>query len=148
MGPAQATLAHNAIHALANRGQRSLGPKATSVHAPHLLDVEVISVLRSLTLSRRLPLDAADHARTDYFALTIARDEVHGLADRVWDLRGNYTTYDACYLAIAKALDAPLDSCDHKLASDGHRAEILAFPRLAQLPRSWAYLADLWARLQ
>jgi predicted nucleic acid-binding protein len=100
-----------------------------SVHAPHLLDVEVLSVLRGLTLGRQLSPATADQARTDYFALTVARYEVHGLADRVWDLRSNYTTYDACYLALAEALDVPLYTCDHKLASDGHRAEILAFPR-------------------
>lgn len=100
-----------------------------SVHAPHLLDVEVLSVLRGLTLSRKLAPDAADHARADYFALTIARYEVHGLADRVWDLRRNYTTYDACYLALAEALDAPLHTCDRKFASDGHHADVLVFPR-------------------
>ena len=99
------------------------------VHAPHLLDVEVLSVLRGLALSRKVPPDAADQARADYFALTIARYEVHGLADRVWELRRNYTIYDACYLALAEALDAPLYTCDHKLASDSHRAEVLAFPR-------------------
>lgn len=100
-----------------------------SVHAPHLLDVEVLSVLRGLTLCRKLPPDAADQARADYFALTITRYEIHGLADRVWGLRRNYTTYDACYLALAEALDAPLYTCDHKLTSDGHRAKIFTFPR-------------------
>jgi predicted nucleic acid-binding protein len=100
-----------------------------SVHAPHLLDVEVLSVLRGLTFSGKLAPHTADEARADYFAFTIARYEVYGLADRVWELRRNYTTYDACYLALAEALDAPLYTCDHKLASDGHRAEVLAFPR-------------------
>jgi len=100
-----------------------------SIHAPHLLDVEVLSVLRGLALGRKLHPDAADQARADYFALTIARYEVHGLADRVWELRGNHTTYDACYLALAEALDALLYTCDRKLASDGHRGEVLVFPR-------------------
>jgi predicted nucleic acid-binding protein len=119
------------IEALVGReaDNKLLDALEASVHAPHLLDVEVLSVLRGLTLSRKLPPDAADHARADYFALTIARYEVHGLADRVWDLRRNYTTYDTCYLALAEALDSPLYTCDHKLASDGHRAEVLAFPR-------------------
>jgi predicted nucleic acid-binding protein len=119
------------IEALVGReaDNKLLDALEASVHAPHLLDVEVLSVLRILTLSRKLPPDAADHARADYFALTIARYEVHGLADRVWDLRRNYTTYDTCYLALAEALDSPLYTCDHKLASDGHRAEVLAFPR-------------------
>jgi predicted nucleic acid-binding protein len=100
-----------------------------SVHAPHLLDVEALSVLRGLTLSRKLSPDVADQARADYFAFTIARYEVYGLADRVWELRRDYTTYDACCLALAEALDAPLYTCDHKLASDGHRAEVVTFPR-------------------
>ena len=100
-----------------------------SVHAPHLLDVEVLSVLRGLTLSRKLAPDAADQARADYFALTLARYEVPGLADRVWELRRNYTTYDACYVALAEALDVPLYTCDHKLSHDGHDADVLVFPR-------------------
>jgi predicted nucleic acid-binding protein len=79
----------------------------TSVHAPHLLDVEILSVLRGLTFSGKLAPDAADHARADYFALTTARYEVHGLADRVWELRHNYTTYDACYLALAESSTHP-----------------------------------------
>lgn len=101
----------------------------TSVHAPHLLDVETLSVLRGLTLGGKLSTEAADNARADYFALTIARYELHGLADRVWDLRRNYTTYDACYLALAEALEAPLYTCDHKLATVGDTASVLVFPR-------------------
>jgi predicted nucleic acid-binding protein len=102
----------------------------TNVHAPHLLDVEVVSVMRALTLARKLPLPAAEQAHRDYFALTIARYELQGLADRVWELRQNYTTYDACYLAVAEALDAPLYTCDRKLASDGHSAEVFIIPRI------------------
>lgn len=103
-----------------------------SIHSPHLLDVEVLSVLRGLTLSGKLSSDAADSARTDYFALTIARYELHGLADRIWDLRHNYTIYDACYVALAEALDAPLYTCDDKLAANGHTVDVLVFPRSHQ----------------
>jgi predicted nucleic acid-binding protein len=92
-----------------------------SVHPPHLLDVEVLSVLRRLTLSGKLTQEAADHARTDYFALTIARYEMHGLADRVWELRHNHVTYDACYHALAEAMKAPLHTYDRKLAAGRHR---------------------------
>jgi predicted nucleic acid-binding protein len=99
------------------------------VYAPHLLDVEVLSVLRGLTLSGKLAASAAEQARTDYFALAIARYEVHGLADRIWDLRHNYTPYDACYLALAEAMGATLHTCDHKLVGDGHDAETRVFPR-------------------
>ena len=99
------------------------------VHAPHVLDVEVLSVLRGLTLGAKLKTKAAGQARTDYFAFTIARYELHGLADRVWELRHNYTTYDATYLALAEALAAPLYTCDRRLADDGHGAEVKTFIR-------------------
>lgn len=99
------------------------------VHAPHLLDVEVLSVLRGLTLSGKLEVSAAEQARTDYFALAIARYEVDGLADRIWELRHNCTTYDAYYLALAEAMGAPLHTCDHKLVGDGHGADVRVFPR-------------------
>jgi predicted nucleic acid-binding protein len=102
---------------------------AASMHAPHLLDVEVVSGMRGLTHAGKLRLHAAEQARSDYFTLRIARYELQALADRVWELRQNYTTYDACYLALAEALDAPLYTCDHKLATNGHRAEVLVFPR-------------------
>lgn len=99
------------------------------VCAPHLLDVEVLSVLRGLTLSGKLAAWAAEQARTDYFALAIARYEVHGLADRIWELRNDYTPSDACYLALAEAMGAPLHTCDHKPVGDGHDADIRVFPR-------------------
>jgi predicted nucleic acid-binding protein len=119
------------IEALVGRDadDKLLDALQTSVYAPHLLDVEVLSVLRGLTLGGKLVLEAAEQARTDYFALTIARYELSGLADRVWDLRNSYTAYDACYLALAEALDVPLYTCDHKLAGDAHRAEIVVLGR-------------------
>lgn len=98
------------------------------LHAPHLLDVEVLSVLRGLTLSGKLKPRAAEQARADHFAFTIARYELAGLADRVWQLRNNHTTYDACYLALAEALAAPLYTCDHKLAHE-HGTQVKIFPR-------------------
>jgi predicted nucleic acid-binding protein len=98
------------------------------VHAPHLLDVEVLSVLRGLALGGKLERRAAEQARTDYFAFTIARYEVHEFADRIWELRHNHTTYDACYLALAEGLAAPLFTCDHKLANAGHGAEVRIVP--------------------
>lgn len=101
----------------------------TSVHAPHLLDIEVLSVLRGLTLAGKLEPKAAAQARNDYFSLTIARYELQGLADRVWELRHNHTTYDACYLTLAEALDVPFYTCDSKLHTDGHNAEVLVLPR-------------------
>ena len=47
------------------------------------------------------------------------------LLTRAWKLRENVTAYDAMYVALAEALDAPLVTCDRLLArTSGHRATI------------------------
>ncbi len=102
---------------------------AGEVDAPHLLDVEVLSVLRGLVLGRKLETEPAEQARRDHFAFTITRHELDPLAERVWQLRHQYTSYDASYLALAEALEAPLCTCDTKLASAGHAAQVRVFPR-------------------
>jgi predicted nucleic acid-binding protein len=102
---------------------------AGDVAAPHLLDIEVLSVLRRLLLAGKLEPDAGDEGRRDHFALTIHRHEAQPLAERIWQLRHRFTSYDAGYLALAEALDVPLFTCDGKLDTDGHHAEVRVFPR-------------------
>ena len=98
------------------------------VDAPHLLDVEVLSVLRGLLLGGKLDPEAADQARLDHFAFTITRHETAPLAERIWQLRHQFTSYDASYLALAEALRAPLYTCDAKLATRGHNAQLHLVP--------------------
>jgi predicted nucleic acid-binding protein len=95
---------------------------------PHLLEVEILSVLRGLALNGKVRTEAAELARTDYFAFVIVRHELHPLSDRIWALRNNHTTYDACYLVLAEALAAPLYTCDRRLGNDGHGAQVMVFP--------------------
>jgi len=97
--------------------------------APHLLDVEVVSVLRGLLLGGKITPETADEARRDHFAFTIVRHELEPLAGRVWALRGQCTAYDAWYLALAEALECPLYTCDAKLARPGHRADVRVLAR-------------------
>lgn len=97
---------------------------AGELDAPHLLDVEVMSALRGLQLGGKLDRSAAEQALGDYFAFSITRHEVPPFADRIWHLRHQYTSYDACYLALAEALEAALYTCDGKLAGPGHEAEV------------------------
>lgn len=101
-----------------------LGALAGAVCAPHLLDVEVLSVLRGLSLGGKLDPNTADEARRDHFAFTIDCHETAPLADRIWQLRHQHTSYGAAYLALAEALDAPLYTCDAKLEAGGHGATI------------------------
>lgn len=97
---------------------------AGDVAAPHVLDVEVLSVLHGLVLGGKLTDAAADAAREDFFRLRIHRYEAAPLAHRIWALRHRYTSYDAAYLALAEALDATLHTCDAKLATAGHTARV------------------------
>lgn len=94
------------------------------LHVPHLIDVEVSSVLRGLELGRVLPARRTAQAREDYWSFTLLRHELEPLADRVWQLRHQFTSYDASYIALAEALDAPLVTCDRKLATSGHHARV------------------------
>lgn len=97
---------------------------AGEIAAPHVLDLEVLSALRGLTLSNKLPSSAGDGALVSYVGLVVDRYETVPLAGRIWELRHQYTSYDAAYLALAEALDAPLHTCDVKLDAGGHRATI------------------------
>ena len=100
-----------------------------AVFAPHLLDIEVLSVLRGLVLKGTLTEESADAARRDHFDLLIDRQDTGPLAERIWSLRHQYTAYDASYLALAEALDAPLHTCDRKLDSGGHQVAVHLHPR-------------------
>lgn len=102
---------------------------AGDVDAPHILDVEVMSVIRGLHLGGKLDAVSAEQARHDHFAFSITRHEARPFADRIWRLRHRHTTYDACYLALAEALRAPLYTCDGKLAGEGHHAEVRLISR-------------------
>ncbi len=94
------------------------------IDAPHLLDVEVLSALRGLVQGGKLLPADATQARDDHFSFTITRHETAPLTERIWQLRHQFTSYEASYIALAEALQAPLFTCDAKLATGGHNAEI------------------------
>lgn len=102
---------------------------AGDLDAPHLLDVEVLSVLRGLVLGGKLDPSEAVRAREEHFAFAITRHETSPLAERIWQLCHQFTSYDANYLALAEALQAPLLTCDAKLATRGHNARVHLVPR-------------------
>jgi predicted nucleic acid-binding protein len=86
--------------------------KDVPLHAPHLLDIEVLSALRRLVLTGEVPLTRAAEALQDLSLVHIVRHGHVDLTARAWGLRGNFTAYDAIYLALAEALDATLVTCD------------------------------------
>lgn len=96
-----------------------------TLHAPHLLDLEVAQVLRRYERAGELSAVRGQEALRDLEAFRIERYPHHIFLPRVWALRSNATAYDACYLALAEALDAPLLTRDRRLASvPGHGAVV------------------------
>ena len=89
---------------------------ALGLHAPHLLDVEVVSALRRLVRDGSLGDQEAQEAIDDLMALDLQRHSHEPLLERAWALRANVTTCDAVYVALAEALNATLLTCDGKLA--------------------------------
>jgi predicted nucleic acid-binding protein len=90
--------------------------------APHLMPVEVANILRRAVLNEDLSPDSAALAHADLLALRIDLYPYHPFAARVWELRGNLTSYDAWYVALAEALAARLATLDLRLSrSQGPR---------------------------
>jgi len=99
-----------------------------TLHAPHLLDIEVTQVLRRLALQRVLSADRAEQAFRDLLDLRISRYPHLVLLPRIWQLRHNFSAYDAAYIVLAEKLGAALVTRDGRLASaSGHAAAIELF---------------------
>jgi predicted nucleic acid-binding protein len=104
--------------------ERTLVPEE-SLHAPHLIDVEITQALRRLVQLKELTPNRAKQALDDHAALQIKRANHENMLERLWQLRESVTAYDATYVTLAEALESPLVTCDSKLArSHGHRAII------------------------
>jgi predicted nucleic acid-binding protein len=96
-----------------------------TLHAPHLLDIEVVQVIRRYAANGEIDGDRGRSALTDLADLPLRRYPHGFLLPRIWALRNNLTAYDAAYVALAEALDAPLLTRDRRLAAAaGHRAQI------------------------
>lgn len=98
------------------------------LHAPHLIDVEFLHVVRRFVAIGRITVDRARWGRSDFADLRIVRYPHGPLLDRMWELRHGLTAYDAAYVALSEALDVPLVTTDGRLAaSGGHAATIELF---------------------
>jgi predicted nucleic acid-binding protein len=95
------------------------------LHAPHLVDVEILQGLRRLVRTGELASARADEAIADLADLDLHRHPHLDLLGRAWKLRDNITGYDAMYVTLAEAIEAPIVTCDGPLANaPGHRARI------------------------
>lgn len=85
------------------------------LHAPALLDFEVASALRGHALGGKLDQLRLDEAIEDFGALRIERHQMTDLLAHILDLRDNFTVYDASYMILSQALEAPLVTADTKM---------------------------------
>lgn len=97
---------------------------ALSIHAPHLIDLETISVLRRFARDGVIDDEEAASAIGDLMALDLQRHSHEALLERAWALRKSISAYDAMYVALAEALEATLVTCDKRLARAGVKVRV------------------------
>jgi predicted nucleic acid-binding protein len=86
------------------------------LHVPHLVTVEVASVMRRWARLGVIDPDRGAAALADLAAFPAERWPADPHLGRIWELRGNLSAYDATYVALAEALDASLLTGDARLA--------------------------------
>ena len=111
---------------LADSIRNDLSGRNESFIAPHLIDVEVMSALRGLVAGQRIGSDRSAQFLTELALLPVERYSHTPLLDRIWELRHNFTAYDATYIALAEATGSALYTSDEKLCK-GHRARTVLF---------------------
>jgi predicted nucleic acid-binding protein len=109
---------------IAERVAAQAGP----VHAPELLDVEVVNALARLVRRGDIEESRAVMALEQFEMLPLRRYVHEPLVPRIWDLRHNLSAYDATYVALAEILACPLVTSDGPLSrSPGHGARVELF---------------------
>jgi len=96
--------------------------RGESLHAPHLLDLEVAQVLRRVVREGTISVRRADRALQDLLNLRVTRYPHFLFLPRIWKLRDNLSAYDAVYVALADELSATLITRDTRLASTAVRS--------------------------
>lgn len=109
---------------LAGAVERRLTDGTPSLHAPHLLAVEVAQVVRRYELQGALTADRGALALDALADLDVASYPHEPLLPAIWQLCRNLTAYDATYVALALALQVPLVTLDRRLASAPHGADV------------------------
>jgi len=102
--------------ALGTRVEARLLRDHDELHAPHLIDVEVLQALRRLVRMGEVSASRAEEVVADLSDLDLHRHAHLDLLTRAWKLRDNVSAYDAVYIALAEAMEAAIVTCDGPLA--------------------------------
>jgi predicted nucleic acid-binding protein len=96
------------------------------LHAPTLVDFEVVSALRGLTLRGDMTATRAADLLSDFDDLPLQRwPSADAMRRRAFELRHSVSAYDAAYVALAEGLECSLVTRDARLArSCGHLVRI------------------------
>lgn len=96
------------------------------IHAPELLDIEVLHVFRRAVARGAMTKTRAEQAIAILASMPCQRHGHGVLRSRVWRLRHNLSAYDAAYVALAEALDGTLVTCDRGIAAaPGIQAQVV-----------------------
>ena len=110
------------------RIEKRIYARGETLHSPHLLDLEIMQVLRRLAREGTLSVHRADQAVNELFNLRITRYPHFVFLPEILRRRHNLSAYDAAYVVLAQKLGAALVTRDHKLASAaGHTAAVEVF---------------------
>jgi predicted nucleic acid-binding protein len=101
----------------AKRVEARLFETGQTLHAPHLLDVEIAQVIGRYAARGEIDALRGQNVLDDLADFPLRRYPHRVLLPRIWALRHNLTAYDAAYVALAEALDATLVTRDGRLAA-------------------------------
>lgn len=85
------------------------------LYSPSLLPYECGNVMRRLERAGEVSAEQAVQAHRDLLDLNIEYWPYHPLAQRIWELRDDLSSYDAAYIALAETVDATFVTLDARL---------------------------------
>ena len=101
--------------------QRAAHLLGDNVYAPALLIPESLNALKKQVARKLISNQRATVAMQRIHSAPIEMVSMHSLTDEIWKLSGTFSTYDACYVALAKHLSLALMTCDIRLATEAEK---------------------------
>jgi predicted nucleic acid-binding protein len=101
--------------------EKRIFSRGESLHAPHLLDLEVVQVMRRMVRESKVSAQRAQQMIGDFLDLRVTRYPHELFLPQIWRLRNKFSAYDAAYVSLTEELHATLITRDARLASASRR---------------------------